>query len=234
MVGQKLSNLDRARALGYLQSGRSARNVARTFHVSPTTMTNLLRRYNQTGDVKDRPRSGRPKVTTPVEDRRIRTIGLRRRVVSSPNIQSQIHAARGRGALRLSRQTIRNRLNGSGLRSRQPSVKQRLLPGHTQARLRWARIHAHWTRAQWRNVLFSDESRFSLHHNDRRMRLWRRRGERFQKCCVRENMQGQGGSVLVWGGITEQGRTQLVGLNANVNARRYIDNILRPVVVPFA
>jgi transposase len=73
MVGQKLSNLDRARALGYLQSGRSTRNVARTFNVSPTTMTNLLRRYNQTGDVKDRPRSGRPKVTTPVEDRRIRT-----------------------------------------------------------------------------------------------------------------------------------------------------------------
>ena len=53
-------------------------------------------------------------------------------------------------------------------------------------------------------------------------------GELFQK----RNRDG-GGSVHVWAGITQFNKTDLVILNGNVNARRYIDNVLRPVAFPF-
>nr|CAH7756808.1 unnamed protein product [Callosobruchus chinensis] len=33
---------------------------------------------------------------------------------------------------------------------------------HRPARLQWARAHQDWLLLQWRNVLFSDESRFGL------------------------------------------------------------------------
>nr|CAH7747184.1 unnamed protein product [Callosobruchus chinensis] len=33
---------------------------------------------------------------------------------------------------------------------------------HRTARLQWARAHQDWLLPQWRNVLFSDESRFGL------------------------------------------------------------------------
>ena len=39
---------------------------------------------------------------------------------------------------------------------------------------------------------------------------------------------------MVWGGITEQGKTELIVVNGNLNAQRYIDEILEPVVIPFA
>ena len=44
---------------------------------------------------------------------------------------------------------------------------------------------------------------------------------------------GAGGSVLVWGGITAFQKSQLVVLNGHVNAQSYINDVLRPVVIPF-
>lgn len=69
---------------------------------------------------------------------------------------------------------------------------------------------------------------------DGRTRVYRQRGERFSENCVQKrNRGGGGGSVHVWAGITQFNKTDLVILNGNVNARRYIDNVLRPVALPF-
>ena len=38
---------------------------------------------------------------------------------------------------------------------------------------------------------------------------------------------------MVWGGITANGRTDLVILNENLTARRYIDEVLQPHLLPF-
>nr|CAH7722015.1 unnamed protein product [Callosobruchus chinensis] len=40
----------------------------------------------------------------------------------------------------------------------------------------WARAHQDLLLPQWRNVLFSDESRFGLVSDDYRERVWRERG----------------------------------------------------------
>ena len=228
-----LSTEDRGRAIGYLESGRTVRTVAELFHVSTAIISKLYRRYRQTGSVKDRPRSGRPKVTTLVEDRRIRALALRRRFVTAPAIRSQIHEARGQGARHVSTQTIRNRLHTQGIKSRKPAKKPALTLAHREARLRWARNHDRWTRAEWRRVLFTDESRFCLQRNDGRIRVWRRRNERFKDACVKEVRQGHGGGVMVWGGITDEDCTEMIIINGNLNAERYINDVLQPALVPF-
>ena len=68
----KLSNLNRAFALGQLQSGRSQRQVAAEFGISQAAVSNLVNRYHDTGNIKDRPRSGRPRVTVAATDAFIR------------------------------------------------------------------------------------------------------------------------------------------------------------------
>nr|CAH7729453.1 unnamed protein product [Callosobruchus chinensis] len=50
----------------------------------------------------------------------------------------------------------------SGLRCRRPLRVPLLTARHRTARLQWARAHQDWLLPQWRNVLFSDESRFGL------------------------------------------------------------------------
>nr|CAH7760932.1 unnamed protein product [Callosobruchus chinensis] len=44
---------------------------------------------------------------------------------------------------------------------------------HRTARLQWARAHQDWLLPQWRNVLFSDDSRFGLVSDGYRERVWR-------------------------------------------------------------
>ena len=68
---------------------------------------------------------------------------------------------------------------------------------------------------------------------DRRRKVWRRRGERFQDCCVKQVSRWGGGSIMVWGGISWRHKTQLIVVDGSLTARRYIDEILEPEVVPF-
>ena len=68
---------------------------------------------------------------------------------------------------------------------------------------------------------------------DGRKHAWRRRGEHFSDCCVSECDRSGDGSVLVWAGVTSNRRTDLAVLRQAVNAQRYRDEILRPVVLPF-
>ena len=137
----KLSNLERARVIGLLEAGRSRRDVANQFHVSVATLSRLVRRYRETGDVKDRVRSGRPRITTAVEDRRIRLLSLRSRDKPATVIRDEIRVDRANPRQGLSVQTVRNRLHNSGLRSRKTAMKPLLNDGHKQARLTWARQH---------------------------------------------------------------------------------------------
>ena len=81
-------------------------------------------------------------------------------------------------------------------------------------------------------VLFTDESRFTLYRTDGRRRVYRRRGERFADACVVERDRFWGGSVMVWGGIAQGIKSQLIIVAGNITAVRYRDEILRPVAVP--
>ena len=60
----KLSSVDRARAIGHLKTGWKQRDVAVLFGASQSTISKLQLRYWDAHDVKDRPRSGRPRITT--------------------------------------------------------------------------------------------------------------------------------------------------------------------------
>ena len=121
-------------------------------------------------------------------------------------------------------QTIRNRLHDAGLRSRRPAIRVPLTRYHVQMRLAWARDHVTWTQNDWAPVLFTDESRFCVDFTDRRARVWRMPNERFAPVCVAEHDRFGGGSVVVWAGISAQGKTDLHVIdNGTLTALRYVN-----------
>ena len=108
-----------------------------------------------------------------------------------------------------------------------------LTPIRRQSRYDWYSQHLRWTQCQWQSVMFTDESRICTDMNDGRAKVWRQQGERYADCCARECSRWGGGSVMVWGGIPWRYRTPLVVIEGNRTSRRYIDEVLEPVVVPF-
>ena len=82
------------------------------------------------------------------------------------------------------------------------------------------------------SLIFSDESRFSVSHADGRVRVYRRRNERYAHCCVRERDRFGGGGVMVWEGIMGNVKIDLVVVQGNLNAQRYV-NLLNNNLLPF-
>ncbi|GFV24024.1 transposable element Tcb2 transposase [Trichonephila clavipes] len=84
----------------------------------------------------------------------------------------------------------------------------------------------------WRRVIFSDESRFSLSADDHRTRVWRRSGQRSDPAFIVERHTAISQGVTVWGAISWDTRSSLVVLQGTLTARRYVDDILTPIVLP--
>ena len=135
--------------------------------------------------------------------------------------------------LNLSDQTIRNRLAEAGLRNFRPATFPMLHDAHKQARLDWANAHSGWGLNEWRTVLFTDESRFTVRFSDGRIGVWRLSRERFQARFVRQVDRYGGGSVMVWAGVCYQGKTPLHIVHDSMTALKYRDDVLRPIAIPY-
>ncbi|GFU46883.1 transposable element Tcb2 transposase [Trichonephila clavipes] len=129
----------------------------------------------------------------------------RHRNMNATLLQQHLRSATGTTVLT---QKVRNRLHGVGLYACRPMLCVRLTSRHRRDRREWATKHVNWRRNEWSIVLFSDESRFSVHLDNR---------------------------LLVYGGISIDGRTDLYIIrDGPLTARRYRDEILRPIVVLYA
>lgn len=227
-----LTALEVVRALTLLDEGRSQRYVARILGVHHSSVNRALRRFRETGCYTRRQGQGRSRKTTERDDRFLRQTTLRNRMVTSVELQQQLRQVRN---VQISAKTVRRRLREAGLTNRRPATGPLLTRRNRVARLRFAREHVGWTIQQWKQVLFSDETRVSLKSPDGRGRTWRRPGERFAECTFSPRVPFGGGSIMFWGGICYEARTELVVVRgASMNARRYVENILQDHVVPFA
>ena len=111
----RLNEDQRNNAIGRLQAGETQTHVSRVLNVSQSNISRLWDRYQQQGSTHDRRRSGRPRVTTPAQDRHIRLRHLRHRFTTATSTAAAIPGQR-----RISDQTVRNRLREAGIRARRP------------------------------------------------------------------------------------------------------------------
>ena len=152
-----------------------------------------------TGSIADQPMSGLPLVTTECQDWSICLLHLRacfrtavQTVLETPGTQNN----------RIHSKTVRNRLKDYGLTAHRPYAGPPLTPRRRAVRMNWLQHRQnHFTRQRWRQVLFSDESRFTLFRSDGSQRVYERRGERFADACVIHRDRFGGGSLMVWGSI---------------------------------
>uniref|UniRef100_UPI00358E635A dynactin subunit 1-like n=1 Tax=Myxine glutinosa TaxID=7769 RepID=UPI00358E635A len=103
----RLTSEQRLRAIEMLEDGVSQRTIAQRLGCSQPAISNLTRCYGETGTVNDGPRRGRPRVTTPNEDRCIVLQHLRGRF--RPATQTAA-VTKGRHNNRISVSTVWRRL----------------------------------------------------------------------------------------------------------------------------
>ena len=181
----RLSEVQRGQAIEILMQGQLQNQVARHFGVNFSTIKLLVRRLLETGRLADRPRSGRPRVTSRRQDRYIVVSHMRNRRLTAVECALNIRGIHGRP---INSKTVKNRLRELGIRARRPYVGPQLTPAPRQRCMAWIAAYAprRFPLRQRRQVFFTDESRFSLYRSDGRERVYRRNGERFADACVVE------------------------------------------------
>ncbi|GFV25222.1 transposable element Tcb2 transposase [Trichonephila clavipes] len=68
--------------------------------------------------------------------------------------------------------------------------------------------------------------------DDHRTRVWRRTGQRSDPAFIVRRHTAISQGVTVWGAISWDTRSSLVVLQGTLTARRYVDDILTPIVLP--
>ncbi|GFW84782.1 uncharacterized protein TNCV_680701 [Trichonephila clavipes] len=97
--------------------GLSQADAARRLNVSRSVVQRLWDQYQSEDYVSRRPVPGRPRATTPAEDRFLALSARRRRTTIVPQLVADHFQASGR---RISATTVRNRLHNAGLYARRP------------------------------------------------------------------------------------------------------------------
>ena len=185
-------------------------------NVNQSIISRLWNRFQQTGSTNNRQRSG--KTSHNYSWARSVHPGLS----STESNRCRInHSAAGiPGLRRIRSQTVHNRLRQHGIRPRRPNFGAVLTPSHRRERVRWYNRLRGWTFRNWRRIWFSDEYRFLLQKRDGRIRVYKRRNERFSSSCVQKVDSFGGGSDMMWAAISNDRKTDLVHVPGNLMAVR--------------
>ncbi|GFS54354.1 transposable element Tcb1 transposase [Trichonephila clavipes] len=128
-------------------------------------------RWMQEGTRDRRGRSHPPQCTTSRENRQIVRMAVTDRSVTSRTIEQHIESVTHHS---VSARTIRRRLQQSGLSARRPLFGLPLTQNQRHLRRQWCDGRRMWA-AEWKEVVFTEESRIFLQHHDGQIRVWRHR-----------------------------------------------------------
>ena len=89
----------------------------------------------------------------------------------------------------ISERTVRRTLRQMGYSSRRPHRVPLLSAKNRKLRLQFAQAHRNWTIEDWKNIAWSDESRFLLQHSGGMVRILRQRHENMGPPCLSSTLQ---------------------------------------------
>lgn len=219
----------RERIVSFSFEGKSCREIAKMLKVGKSTVSDLLKKYNSGGGLSDRPRSGRPRKTTQKIDRVIRRKSVADVRKTATCIAEEL---RQENLSDVSRSTVSRRLRDFGLFGRVGVRKPFISKKNKAARLQFARDHRDWTIEQWKNVAFSDESKFNLFGSDGKTYVRRPVCKRYDPRYQIPTVKHGGGNIMVWGIFSGFGIGPIVEINGIMNAAIY-KNILNNNLLPY-
>jgi transposase len=234
MKSKDMSIENKAKIMCWAADKISTKEIAARLGVHPSTIRRhlaVLRELPPTASPPaNKPRSGRPRIATFVQETRLRNHVLRHPFKAARELKKDV-AGWGDKQVRFIQKTLQKRLN---MPSRSAAQKPLLTSVMKKKRLAFAKKYQSWSEKDWMKVMFSDESTFRL-INPRAAKVRRpstvsRYKQRFTISTVKHSP-----SVMVWGcfsGRNGRGSLYFLPKGATMNGDRYT-KVVQEKLVPF-
>lgn len=205
----------RIQVVNLMNNGCTQSNTARQLNLGQPTVRKIWLRYLETGSTENKPKSGRPRKITEKERRRLSYLCKVDPFKTPKQLINEIDFSQS-----VSLWTVRRELNRCGLLARSAAKKPLLSKVNIKKRLDFCRSYAQFSKEQWRNVIFSDESQFKM-FSTRRTIVRRPVGTRFCNRYVTKTVKYGGVSILVWGAIRGDGSRILLRCPHKLDSLEY-------------
>ena len=221
MRGNELSEVKRERIIGAFLSGVKQTVISTQLGIPTSTVNDTIKRYKETGSAIPKKHPDRPKMLTQCDTRVLQCIIRTDQFSPIGDITNKLNS---RLETTLHHNTVRKYLHNEDIGSYTARKKPRLTAKHRTDRLGWCRGKQNWTE-EWKQVVWSDESRFALFQSDGQARVWRSPKETYNKDCIQLTVKFSEVSVMFWRGFGWHGVGPLVVIEGNMDSNNYI-NIL--------
>lgn len=202
-----------------MQSGISRRKISELLKIPKSTVIDICKWFSETGSLENKPRSGRPPKIKPRDYRKLERIVKTNRRCSLSDITAKFNEERPEP---VSRRTIQHNLHKNNYRRSVAKKKLVIKENNRKKRLSWCRGKRQWSVENWKRVIFSDESKIMIGH-DERVRIWRKKDEGWRPDLVeKRNLQAKY-EVMIWGCICWEGVGTMTPVEGNINAAKYQD-----------
>ena len=192
---KKPSDLTRGKIIAYFEDGKSQREISKIVNVPRPTVQCVINTFKITGDIKRRKGSGRLRKTTKRDDNTIIRMSKKDPFMPSRVISKNMMLDHN---VNVSHQTITRRLAEAELNECVARKKPFISDVNIKKRLEWAIVHKDWTVEDWKQVLWCDESPFTLSYSGRQY-VWRPKGKAYDPKYLKTSFKHGGGSIQIWG-----------------------------------
>jgi transposase len=223
---KELSMELKGQIIGMANSGKSARQIGSELGIADTTISYVLRRFRMTGSNENMSRSGRPSILTERDKNHLERTAKLNRFTSLRQIINQV-------PINASVDTARKALKERNMNQHPAAKKPFLTPKNIQKRKSWCNDVDNWSDEEWRKVIWTDESSIELGLSSRKIKVWRKEGERYKPGCLAPNKRSGRISVMFWGCLWQDELGPLIALpKGRINSSVY-NEILQEHLFPF-
>lgn len=222
MGGYKYNSTVRSMILADFSNGLSQKEISNKYSIHKSTISRVV----ASGSSEWRHSGGRSRATTSTDDRQIK-------IFIKKNPKATAREVRSATQLDVSLSTIKRRAIEAGLNTYRVTKKPFVSEKNRKLRLCFAHAHKNWSQQQWRNVLWSDESKFNLRGSDCKSYVRRPRGTKYNPKYTTATVKHGGGNIMVWGCFSGNGIGPIKRIEGTMTAVGY-SNILSNVMLPYA